>query len=108
MPLSEREKILFFRTTSYSVVQIAAELGWHSSSIARELRGNTIHETYSPITAQELRIAVTTQAAYKRMFRELNGQPLHSITPDRGKEFANYSAVTEALGGVQFYFPPLH
>ena len=28
-----------------------------------------------------------------------------SITPDRGKEFANHSMITDALGGVQFYFP---
>jgi len=31
-----------------------------------------------------------------------------TITPDRGKEFARHTAVTTAMGGVQFYFPDPH
>lgn len=31
---------------------------------------------------------------------------VQSLTPDRGKEFADHHKVTEALDGVQFYFPP--
>ena len=43
------------------------------------------------------------------MIKCLKGQPLYSITPDRGKEFAKHAEVTEALNGVQFYFPkPRH
>ena len=38
----------------------------------------------------------------------LTGRPLESVTPDRGKEFAGHAAVTEALGGVQFYFCEPH
>ena len=30
--------------------------------------------------------------------------PVHTLTPDRGKEFAQYSEVTKAIG-AQFYFP---
>jgi len=37
----------------------------------------------------------------------LRGQPLFTITPDRGKEFSNFRAVMEALG-VEFYFPLPH
>lgn len=37
------------------------------------------------------------------MIGSLSGMPLHSITPDRGKEFASHAEVTEALG-VEFYF----
>ena len=37
----------------------------------------------------------------------LQGQPAHTITPDRGKEFALHRLVTEALG-VPFYFPKPH
>lgn len=37
----------------------------------------------------------------------LRGQPAHTITPDRGKEFALHSRITEALG-VPFYFPKPH
>ncbi|WP_107196865.1 IS30 family transposase, partial [Megasphaera stantonii] len=36
------------------------------------------------------------------------GQPVKSFTPDRGKEFVYHAAVTEALNGVSFYFPPPH
>ena len=42
------------------------------------------------------------------MIQCLEGQPLHSITPDRGKEFARHAEVTDALNNVQFYFPQPH
>ena len=35
------------------------------------------------------------------------GQPLLSITPDRGKEFSNHEELTRDLG-VEFYFPLPH
>ena len=39
----------------------------------------------------------------------LKDQPLFSVTPDRGKEFARHAEISEALNGVQFYFPlPRH
>ena len=41
------------------------------------------------------------------LIKLLENQPLHTITPDRGKEFANHKEVTAALG-VQFYFPEPH
>lgn len=41
------------------------------------------------------------------MIRALQGQPLHSITPDRGKEFAKHEEITDLLN-VQFYFPQPH
>ncbi|MBR3051702.1 MAG: IS30 family transposase [Selenomonadaceae bacterium] len=37
----------------------------------------------------------------------LRGQPLHTITPDRGREFQLHGKVTTELG-VEFYFPPPH
>ena len=39
------------------------------------------------------------------MIKVLCGQPLQSITPDRGREFQLHGKVTVALG-VEFYFPP--
>ena len=39
------------------------------------------------------------------MINCLKGQPLHSITPDRGREFAEHAEVAKALDGVQFCFP---
>jgi len=42
------------------------------------------------------------------MLIALEGHPVKSITPDRGKEFAKHAEVTEALEGVKFYFPPPH
>ena len=41
------------------------------------------------------------------MIKALGGQPVHSITPDRGREFQLHGKVTAALG-VEFYFPPPH
>lgn len=39
----------------------------------------------------------------------LRGEPLHTITPDRGKEFAKHPEISEELDQVQFYFPlPRH
>ena len=38
----------------------------------------------------------------------LQGRPLKTLTPDRGKEFAGHADVTKALGGVQFYFCDPH
>lgn len=42
------------------------------------------------------------------MIEKLQDQPCHSITPDRGKEFAKHALVTEKLNLVQFYFPLPH
>ena len=41
------------------------------------------------------------------MIKALRGQPLHSVTPDRGREFQLHGNVTKKLG-VEFYFPPPH
>ena len=41
------------------------------------------------------------------MIKALRGQPVHSITPDRGREFQLHGNVTKELG-VEFYFPPAH
>jgi IS30 family transposase len=44
----------------------------------------------------------------KAAFGLLQGRPLKTLTPDRGKEFAGHADVTKALGGVQFYFCDPH
>lgn len=38
----------------------------------------------------------------------LRGRPLETVTPDRGKEFANHEEVSRRLGGVRFYFCEPH
>ena len=43
-----------------------------------------------------------------RLLTPLPKEYVQSITPDRGKEFADHGIVTAALDGVQFYFPPPH
>ena len=43
-----------------------------------------------------------------RKFDLLLGANALSVTPDRGKEFARHSDVTEYLGGLPFYFPQPH
>lgn len=42
------------------------------------------------------------------ILKALKDQPLKSITPDRGKEFAKHAEITKALDEVQFYFPLPH
>ncbi len=42
------------------------------------------------------------------IIHQLQGHPVRSITPDRGKEFAKHAKVTAALDQVQFYFPEPH
>ena len=44
----------------------------------------------------------------KDMFRKIPNKYVKTITPDRGKEFAKHTDVTEKLGGVQFYFADPH
>ena len=41
------------------------------------------------------------------MIKALIGEPLYSVTPDRGREFQLHGKVTTELG-VEFYFPPPH
>ena len=53
------------------------------------------------------------KAAYvsEKMIELLSSIPneaVKTITPDRGKEFSNHFAVTEALNNVPFYFPDPH
>ena len=38
----------------------------------------------------------------------LKNEPVETITPDRGKEFAEHAAVSYSLGGKPFYFPLPH
>lgn len=38
----------------------------------------------------------------------LTKEKCRTITPDRGKEFSKHGAVTDALGGLPFYFPDPH
>ena len=42
------------------------------------------------------------------MIQALKNEPLRSITPDRGKEFAKHAVVTAELDKVKFYFPLPH
>lgn len=44
----------------------------------------------------------------KEEVRALAGRPLETVTPDRGKEFANHREVSRALGGVPLYFCQPH
>jgi IS30 family transposase len=42
------------------------------------------------------------------MVRIMQGQTLHSITPDRGREFVQFKKVSAQLDDVKFFFPPPH
>ncbi|MHC1722910.1 MAG: IS30 family transposase [Aminipila sp.] len=49
-----------------------------------------------------------SQAISDKMINMLSGQPIKTITPDRGKEFAQHANITMALGGIPFYFTAPH
>lgn len=49
----------------------------------------------------------TSEAVRDATIDALKVYPVHTITPDRGKEFAKHKQVTEALH-VPYYFPPPH
>ena len=42
------------------------------------------------------------------LLSSIPNEVVKTITPDKGKEFSNYFAVTEALDNVPFYFPDPH
>ena len=48
------------------------------------------------------------EAVRNVIIKALKNEVVETITPDRGKEFAKYRAVTQELGGKQFYVPPPH
>lgn len=50
--------------------------------------------------------ARTTGNVGRVMLRCLKGQPVYTITPNRGSEFAAYEKLEKVLPGVTFYFPP--
>lgn len=50
--------------------------------------------------------ARTTGDVGRVMLRCLKGQPVYTITPDRGAKFAAYEKLEEMIPGVTFYFPP--
>lgn len=85
---------------------------WEGDTVA----GKTGRACFVTMVDRKSRFLVAGKAAKKEaasvneiMIRIMQGMPLESITPDRGKEFARHKEVTEALGGVQFYFPlPRH
>ena len=50
-----------------------------------------------------------SQPVMEATIKLLRGQPLETITPDRGKEFARHAEISEELENVPFYFPlPRH
>ena len=68
----------------------------------------TLTDRRSRLLVGGLSPAHTADAVGGVMAASLLGRPLESVTPDRGKEFAGHARVTEALGGVQFYFCEPH
>ena len=50
----------------------------------------------------------TASLVKEAMIELLKGQPLESITPDRGKEFSKHVEISNELNLVEFYFPFPH
>ena len=84
---------------------------WEGDTVA----GKTGRACLVTLVDRKTRFLVGGKADAKRaaevnkvMIESLQGHPIKSITPDRGKEFAKHEEVTTALDGVKFYFPQHH
>lgn len=89
-----------------------ARLGdWEDDTVVGEPAGAclvTITDRRSRLLVGGKACAHTSTEVGKVEVAALTGRPLKSVTPDRGKEFANHQEVSERLGGVQFYFCEPH
>lgn len=65
---------------------------------SRYLLAGKVQKRYSALVAEKMVSLLSILPKKKR----------RSITPDRGKEFSKHGSVTEALNGLQFYFPDPH
>ena len=89
--------------------QARARIGdWEADTVAGVV-GGAVLVTLTDRKSRFLRCArvekKTAEHVNAAMIALLEGQIVHSITPDRGKEFARHAMVAEALG-VKIYFPP--
>ena len=75
---------------------------WFRSYSCRPIVSHTTRQAISICVRLEKKTADGVNAA---MIEALRGQTVHSITPDRGKEFARHAVVAEALG-IKIYIPP--
>ena len=83
---------------------------WEADTVAGALGGAclaTFTDRRSGYLAGGKAPSKTAEEVSAVAISSLAGHPLRSITPDRGKEFAKHSLVTEALG-VEFYFALPH
>lgn len=94
-----------------SAGQVLRRGHWEGDTVA----GKTGKACLVTLVDRKTRFLVGGKSSAKRaadvnevMLIALEGHPVKSITPDRGKEFAKHAEVTEALEGVKFYFPPPH
>ena len=89
--------------------QARARIGdWEADTVAGVV-GGAVLVTLTDRKSRYLRCArlekKTAEHVNAAMIALLEGQVVHSITPDRGKEFARHAVVAEELG-VKIYFPP--
>ena len=89
--------------------QARARIGdWEADTVAGVV-GGAVLVTLTDRKSRFLRCArvekKTAEHVNAAMIAMLADQVRHSITPDRGKEFARHAAVAEELG-VKIYFPP--
>lgn len=84
---------------------------WEADTVA----GKTGRSCLVTLVDRKSRFLIGGKASLKKaapvnevMIGALADQPLESITPDRGKEFARHKEVSEALDQVKFYFPLPH
>ena len=83
---------------------------WEADTIVGFLRKSgllTLVDRKSRFLIAEKLTRLGSKEVETALIKALEGQAVHSITPDRGREFQLHKQVTEKLG-VEFYFPPPH
>ncbi len=118
----ERDRMAEMHARHEGVSAIAAAIGRNRSTASREIARNGRNGRCGAIAAQprsdarrkacrprkRLSDPALAAEAAKVEVRALAGRPLETVTPDRGKEFANHREASRALGGVPFHFCQPH
>lgn len=71
--------------------------GWVKKSLVKKLPGNYCDYRKSRFLIMEKSSKKQAKSVSKVMIKALEGVPVKTITPDRGKEFTDHASVTKVV-----------